>query len=618
LWPSDTYVDFDHGLNKAVNRLREILGDAADNPRFVETLHKRGYRFIAPVETVVPGPARGWSDAAVAPVPAPPASPVPPPVVPDVPRSTDARRLARTGPWLFVVGAVALAGLVVGIWLARQPRGNAPARTMLAVLPFVNIAGAPDQEYFCDGMTEEMILQLSALSPDRLGVIARTSSMHYKGSAKRVDEIADELGVRYVLEGTVRRSRDRVRITARLVRRDDQTPLWSESFERDLSEVFDIQSDVARRIAGSLALELFPRDAEGARRVAYAKADAYESYLRGRYHWNKRTPGDLEQAMALLEDAIAKDPSYVPAQAALADALNVLPWYGLRPPREAYPRSKQMAQQALALDESSAAAHTALAYAYHYYDWNWREAEAEYGRALALNPNYAQAHQWLAAHLAEFGRIDAALAEMRKAQTLDPRSMIINAAIGWIQYLGRRYQPALIQLRGTIGLDPRFVPARIWLGQTLEALGRPQEAIEQYLRVREIADGAPTGLGELARGYALAGRREDAERTLAELLAIADTRYVEADLIARVYDGLGDPQRALTWLERGYDERAVKMVLLGADPQYDRLRPYPRFTRVLERIELPPRSTARRRESRSAPVPHASRAAAARALPPTP
>jgi len=586
LWPSDTWVDFDHGLNKAVNKLRETLGDSAENPRFVETLAKRGYRFVAPVEVVVDAPphaaeAMPASESVVA--------SSPPEAHRTVSESSPPVSVWPGGRARYIAGFIVLAALAAvafAVWTWVRPELATPTRTMLAILPFANIEGNPEHEYFCDGMTEEMILQLSRLNPARLGVIARTSSMHYKNSQRRVDEIAKELGVQYVLEGTVRRSGQRVRISARLVRTDDQTPLWSESYERGLADVFEIQSDVASRIADSLALELLPGSAEVATPLQRARPEVYEAYLKGRYHWNRRTPVDLERAVALLEEAVLKDPNYVPAAAALADALNVLPWYGLRPPREAYPRSMDVAKRALALDESSAAAHTALAYAHHYFNWSWADAEREYARALALNPNYAQAHQWLAAHFAELGRTDEALAEMRRAQQLDPRSLIIQAAIGWINYLGRRFDPAIEQLRRTLTIDPDFVPARLWLGQALEAAGRPQEAIEHYLRVRQLAGLAPTGLGELARGYAVSGRTGEARETLTELLGTARVRYIEADIVARAYEGLGELDAAIEWLQRGVEERAVKMVLIGVDPQFDRLRSDPRFQNLLQQLNL--------------------------------
>lgn len=588
LWPSDTFVDFDHGLNKAVNRLREVLGDSAESPRFIETVPKRGYRFIASAEIV--GPAEPSTDEpaarpdALATDGAAGAEPTGPPT------ASPARAGRAWGRTVLVATGLAAAALAVALYVNR-PRGQEPApraqRMVLAVLPFSNVAGEPEQEYFCDGMTEEMIYQLSALRPDRLGVIARTSAMHYKNTQLRVDQIAGELNADYVLEGTVRRQGARVRITASLVRRDDQTPLWSQAFERDIAAVFEIQTEVARLIATSLALELLPDGDGAARQAVYADAGAYEAYLKARYRWNSRTPAGLEESLVLLEDAIARAPDFVPARAALADALNVLPWYGLRPPREAYPRSKELAQQALARDPSSAAAHTALAYANHYFDWNWAEAEREYTKALDLNPNYGQARQWLAAHHAEMGRIDQALDQERRAQELDPQSLVVSAARGWILYLGRRYDEAREQLERTLRLDPAFVPARLWLGQTLEAMGRPADATPHYLAVRRLAGTAPTGLGELARNYALAGDTASARRALDELTTLARVRYVEADLFARVHEGLGDRGAALDWLERGFGERAAKMVLLGVDPQYDRLREEPRFRALLARLNLP-------------------------------
>ena len=396
---------------------------------------------------------------------------------------------------------------------------------------------------------------------------------------------------RYLLEGTVRRSGARVRIGARLVETKNQTPLWAETYERDAADIFDIQSDVAKRIADSLALELLPGSADVSAPAPLGRADVYDAYLKGRYYWNRRTPVDLERAVGLLVQATEADPTYVPAATALADALNVLPWYGLRAPRDAYPRSKEVAGRALVLDKSSAAAHTALAYAYHYFDWNWPEAEREYALALALNPNYAQAHQWLAAHYAELGRIDEALVTMQRAEQLDPRSLIIQAAIGWINYLGRRHDRAINQLRRTLEIEPDFIPARLWLAQSLEAAGRPHEAIEHTARVRQLSSLAPTGLGELARSYAAAGRTTEAHDALTALLTIARARYVEADLVARVYAALGEQDRAIDWLERGFDERAVKMVLIGVDPQFDRLRANPRFENLLKRLNLPNRSS---------------------------
>ncbi len=585
LWPSDTWVDFDHGLNKAVNKLREALGDTADSPRFIETLAKRGYRFIAPVRVVDPvdpvGPFESAESAVTLPAAALTASVVPAPEA-----AVTGPRRPRLGHWLMMAGAAAGVALAWFLWphAAVAPAPTVVTRVMLAVLPFDNLEADTAEDYFSDGMTEEIIQQLGRVNPARLGVIARTSSMHYKGSPKRLDEIARELSVEYVLEGAVRRSSQRIRISARLVRGADQTPLWSDSYERESGDVMDLQTEVGRRIADALTIEFAATPAPAASRAAPVGPDAYDAYLRGRYYWNRRGPLDLERALALLEQAVAGSPGYGAAAVALSDALNVLPWYGLRPPRETYQRSKDLAVRALALDPDSAAAHTALAYVHHYFDWDWPAAEQEYRRGLQINPSYAQAHQWLAAMHAERGRTDAALQEMRSAERLDPHAPIIPAAIGWIQYLARDFDPAIAQLRRTVERDPDFVPARLWLGQALEASGRPADAVEQYLAVRRVVGEARTGLGELARGLALAGQTARARAELKTLLRLAETGYVEADLIARVYDALGDRAQTLAWLERGLAERATKMTLLAVDPQYDRLRGDPAFVALLARV----------------------------------
>lgn len=585
LWPSDTWVDFDQGLNKAVNKLREALDDSAESPRYIETLAKRGYRFIAAVTSAAPP---------VPPLTSSPADPRPDTGLAMRNRDDIAKHRLAYGAGLLVVAA-ALAVAILSFAPAMFGPGPA-SRAMLVILPFTNLEGNPEQDYFSDGITDEVISHVGRLRPDRLGVIARTSSMQYKSSSKRVRDIARELAVQYVVEGTVRRSGPRIRISARLIRGADETPLWSDSYESNMVEILDVQSDVARRIAHALAIELLAATDPSRTAASRPGADAYDRYLKGRYYWNRRGPTDLAQAVTLLESVVSQEPDYAPALVALADALNVLPWYGLSPPRQAYPRSKEMARRALALDEQSSAAHTALAYSYHYYDWNWSDAEREYQRALALNPSDAQAHQWLGAHYAELGRTDDALAEMRRAEQVDPRSQIIQAAIGWINYLGRRFDAAIAQLQQVLANDPDFVPARLWLGQALEATGRPHDAIQHYLHVTRLAGDGPTGLGELARGYAAAGRAPEARAAVSRLIELARTRYVEADLIARVFVALNEPEPALDWLERGFETRAPKMVQLAVDPAFDSLRDQPRFQDLVQRLNLPRRISPGRSE----------------------
>ncbi|MCI0621800.1 MAG: winged helix-turn-helix domain-containing protein [Acidobacteria bacterium] len=571
VWPADTFVHFDHGLNKAINKLREALGDSAENPRFIETLPRRGYRFLVPVTHLGQRAATADTHAPV-----------------DRETKADTRGVSSLRVWLALGLLAAVTGAAWYLWSGGVARPRVSSKkVMLVVLPFSNLDGDPEQDYFCDGMTEEMILQLSRLRPDTLGVIARTSAMQYRKTSKRADEIGRELDVQYILEGTIRRTGNRVRITAQLVQAADQTYLWAETYEREVADVFSIQSGVAQRIARSLALELLPAQQAALSRAPTASAEAYESYLRGRFHWNKRTPADLQKSVAFFQRATKLDPGFALAYAGLADAYNVLPYYGLLPPRQAFPQSKAAAQRALELDPASAHAHTALAYAHHYFDWDWGTAEWGYARAQELNPNYAQAHQWLAAHLVEMGRVDEAVLEMELARQMDPLSLIVNAGLGWIQFHGRRYAQAEAQLQKTLELDPNFVPARLWLGQLYEVTGRRKEAVAEFRAVRELAGDAPTGLAELAHALAREGMVTEARQALHRLLDITKERYVPSDEIARAYLGLGDRDAALAWLEKGYEERAVKMALLAVDPTWDSLRSEARFVHLLQRISLP-------------------------------
>jgi TolB-like protein/Flp pilus assembly protein TadD len=480
--------------------------------------------------------------------------------------------------------------VAVALWRTQKP--SAPLavnpRILLAVLPFENIGNDQAQEYFCDGMTEEMILHLSRLAPQRLAVIARTSSMRYRATNKRADEIALELGgVEYLLTGSVRRLGDRVRITAQLVQAREQTNLWGESYERPLADVFQIQSEVARRIARSLAIELLPAQQAALERPPTTNPQAYEAYLRGRFYWNLRGEDNLKEGLKYFQQAVQRDPQFVLAYTGLADSYNVLGYYGAQAPSELFPRSKGAAQQALALDQNSSEALTALAYATRHFDWNWAEAEQLFRRAAAANPNYAPARHWYAAHLAALGRVEEAQAEMRRALELDPQSLISNALQGLIHYRARDNVAAEGQLRRTLEQDPEFLPAHMWLGQVYEQMKKYAEAAEQFHKVIELSTSSPWGRAELARVYALQGQKAEAEALLTDLLRLGKQRYVEADLIARIYLALGRPEEALAWLEKALEQRSSSMILLGGDPRYDPIRHTPRFQALLRRMNLP-------------------------------
>ena len=422
LWPADTIVDFDHGLNKAINKIRKALGDSAENPRFVETVGRRGYRFIADV-AVVDGFPLGR----------------PEPVIEDSPATNKQDSVESEGkpaarkrvPWPLAgkTSAIAL-GLVLVIlvgWMLRsRSRASLEIRS-LAVLPLESLSSDPSQEYFADGMTDELITDLAQISA--LSVISRTSVMPYKRARKPLSQIARELNVDAVVEGTVLRSGDRVRITAQLIQVSADKHIWSQSYEGDLRDTLALQNKVARAIADQIRISLTPQEQAALKNVKAVNPEAYVSNLKGRYFWNKRTADGLKTAVTYFDQAIENDPNYARAYAGLADSYALMgDWqYGVLAPKEALPRAEAAAIKALELDSTLGEAHTSLAFTLDGFDWDWGSAEREFKRALELNPGYATAHHWYAWHLALVGRNAEAIAEMKRAQNLDPLSLIISA-----------------------------------------------------------------------------------------------------------------------------------------------------------------------------------------------
>jgi TolB-like protein/DNA-binding winged helix-turn-helix (wHTH) protein/Tfp pilus assembly protein PilF len=563
LWPDGTFVGFDHALNNAVNRLREALGDSAEQARFVETVPRQGYRFLAPVEEVE--------------APVPPALPAP---EGPAPRAAWDRRL------LLLPGAAALAAVAAMVLLrpAAPPR---PERVMLAVLPFVNLSGDPRDEYFSDGLTEEMIAQLGRLQPARLGVIARTSAMRYRGTDKRVDQIGRELGVDYVLEGGVRRAAGRVRVNARLIQASDQAQVWSESYERALADVLEVQGAMARAIAGEIHLRLTPEE-QAALGGHSVHPEAYSLYLEGRYHLNKRTEDGLRRGLDRFEQALQASPTDALAQAGLADAYLLLGAgdYSVLPPREAMPQAKAAARRALQLDPSRAEPHTTLAFIAFTYEWDWAAAEESFRRALALDPNYATAHHWYALYLKSLGRSQEALAELRRALDLDPLSLIIGADRAWALYHLRQHDEAVAQCRRVLELDPGFAVARWNLGQALVQKGEPDRAVAELEEALRLAGPSPVFQASLAEAHAAAGRAADAARILEALRAQARERYVSPADLARVHLALGRHDQAFALLERALEERSDFFVNLKVDPRLDPLRDDRRFAALLSRVGL--------------------------------
>jgi TolB-like protein/DNA-binding winged helix-turn-helix (wHTH) protein/Tfp pilus assembly protein PilF len=571
IWGEGTFVDSDQGLNFCIKQIRTFLNDNARTPKYIETLPRRGYRFIAPVEIVreQSGPA-----TEEAPRPALPAT-----ASAKVPR----RKLLWYGAPLI---ALALAGIAY-LLIATRPFSD--RKVMLLVLPFDNISGDAKQEYFSDGMTEEMITHLGRLEPQGLGVIAHSSATRYKFTAYVSRDIADigrQLGADYVLEGSVRLADGRVRITARLNRVRDRSYVWTESYDRDLRDVLSLQAEVAQDIARQIRVRISRRPLRPAR-PRQIRADVYDLYLRGRFFFNRRTQEDMTRATSLLAEAVRLDPDYAAAYAGLADAYSGLAHYGALPPREAYLKEKAAASKALALDPELAEAHTALAAMKVEYEWDWQGAQKEFERAIELNPSYPTAHQWYAHYWSAVGTPDRAVVEARQALKLDPLSPLINSALGRHLYHAGRYEGAIAQLRKAIELGPNFAVARLHLGWIYEARGSFGQAISQYETAVTLTGRNTRMVAALARALGSAGRTAEARSLLAELLSRARQQYVSPFDIAMAYAGLGDRNAAFEWLDKAYDERSPSLVYLGRHPWTASLRSDPRFAAMLQRLKLP-------------------------------
>jgi TolB-like protein/Flp pilus assembly protein TadD len=517
LWSDGTFVDFDHSLATAVKKLRQALGDWADNPQFIETLSRRGYRFVGIV---------------------------------------DAKRRAD--------------------------------RITLAVLPFENLSAEPEQEYFSDGMTEEMIAHLGRLNPQRLGVIARASAMRYKNTDKGVDQIGRELGVGYILKGSVRRAANLVRVGAELIKVADQTHCWAESYERDWANVPAIPGEIARRITQSLAVQLLPAQQATTARPATANPEAQEAFLKGRYCLNKGTAAGLKKAIEYFEQAATGDRGYAVAYAGLAVAYNLADFFRVLPARQAFPRAKAAAIKALEFNEMLPEAHYALAFAILSFDWDWAAAERIFMRAFEINPYFATTRHWYGFCLGMLGRVDEALREIRRALELDPLSLIIRTHLGLILYQARRYDEAIKEFRQTLEMEPRFAAAHHFLGGAYAQKAMYQETISHLQRAVVLSERRPDKLAALGHAYAVFGENAKAQKVLQELRGLSEQRFVSAYDFAILYAGLGEKGQAFEWLERAYGERAFSLLMgLKVEPKLDSLRSDPQFQDLVRRAEFP-------------------------------
>ncbi len=514
IWPADTFVDFEQGLYNAVRRLREALRDSAEKPKLIETLSRRGYRFIGTID----------------------ASP---------------RRIEA-----------------------------------LAVLPLENLSRDPDQEFFAEGLTEALITTLAKIGG--LRVVSRTTAMQYKGVPKSLGQIAGELEVDAIVEGTVLRSGRRVRITAQLIDALKETVLWAESYEQDLRDVLALQAEVAQAIAREIRVKLTAIDQARFAEVYPVEPDAYEAYLRGRYHWNRRNAEGLGKAIQYFQQAIAEDGTYAAAHSGLADCLSNLSWLCFVSPENGCGKAKELALRALEMNPSLAETHASLAWATLLYDHDFRAAEGEFERSVELNPRYAHAHHWFGFYLGLTGRYEEGYTELKRAIRLDPHFSNMHFGLGFVSLYARRYDHAIEEFEKTLELDPNSAQAHWGLGSAYLCKSLHERAIAAHRKAVELSRDAPIAVVSLGEAYAAAGQSDEAYKILEQLKELSKQRYVMPYFVGRIYAALGKKDEALHWLETAYQERDVWMVFLKTDPRLDDLRSDPRFQDLLRRMNFPP------------------------------
>lgn len=604
LWKPGTYVEFNHSLNTAMMRLREVLGDSSDNPMFIETVPRKGYRFIAPVHEIETEPLEPIdSREQETPLAAPSyaeamhvaEAAIPVAAVPPITSGRPLRRVALSGALAGVVFALLT---IAAAFFFRQKLGYVPAEskeiTSIAVLPMENLSGNADQDYFADGMTDQLIASLARISS--LRVISRTTAMDYKGTHESLEKIAKDLHVDAVVEGTVLRAGDRVRITAELVQVSTDRHLWADTYESQLGDILTLQNQVATAIVSQIRIKLTPQDKKNLAASRPINSDAFEDYLKGQYYWGKRSEDGLDKAIHYFQSATEKDPRYALAYAGLADCYGILgaAIVGTIPTSEVAPKARQAARTAVGLDPTLAETQTALATVQFNDDWDWHAAETGFRRAIQLNPSYATAHQRYSLYLIAMGRTEESLEEMNRARSLDPLSLSMNFSLGWRLYMARRYDEAIAQLLNTIEMDPTYLLAHIVLGQSYEQKGRYAEAVSELQKAAALSHNSPPVLAALGHVYAVSGKRADALRLLDELKQQSARRYVSPFYLALLYAGLDDPTQALAWLDKSYDDRSNNTIFLDEVPQFDKLRSDPHFQNLRHRIGLqdsPPRST---------------------------
>jgi TolB-like protein/DNA-binding winged helix-turn-helix (wHTH) protein/cytochrome c-type biogenesis protein CcmH/NrfG len=566
LWSKDVFVDVETGVNTAIRKIRQALGDSPEAPAFVETVPGKGYRFIAPVEVVSPPPIPSPStppEGASAPVP---------------PRPF---RRARLGGVLLAVAA--LVGLATWAWLrASAP----PSRVTLAVLPFENIGGDPERDYLADGLAEDTIASLGQVDPEHVSVIGRTSMMRYQRTTKSLAEIGRELGADYLVESSIRAESGRLRVTSKLIRARDQVQVWSQSYDREPTSVLALQRELSAAIAEQIRLRLSPERLDALARRKTHNAEAYDLYLRGRNFSNQRTPATTRRAIEYYERATTLDPDYALAWSGLAEAYSASPINGDARPLDVMARAREAAVQAVRADPNLAEAQTALGIFKFHLDWDWPGAETALRRAIALDPGYHPAYRMLGHVLSQTGRQGEAAAIMGRARELDPLFAMTHALSSQVALQARDYAAALRHAREALVVDPEFWIGYLMLGQAQLQLGKTDLAMEAFASAARFSGGNSKTIA--FRGYALAktGRTREARDVLKTLEAVSRERYVPPFAMALVYAGLGERAAVFEWLDRAYEARDVHLVFLPVDPNWDPYRADPRFVALLARCDF--------------------------------
>lgn len=577
LWGPNVFIETELGINTAVRKIRQTLGDDPERPRFVQTVVGKGYRFIGQV-TVVGD--QSIASAAVS----------PPPSV----SLTEQQRPAGTSTlttwrkkWIVALAAAAIALILAARtfnyfdwnrWLPRPPVRS------IAVLPFKNISGNAADDYFADGMTDELITNLAKISA--LRVSSYTSVIRYKSSPTPLPRIAKELHVDAIIEGSVLRSDDQVRITAQLIYAPRDQHLWAEEYQRYLRDVLYLQHEVARDVAQQVRVTLTPNEQSRLATAGAVDPAAYESYLRGRSFWNQRSEASLLKAIEQFNRATEVDTGYAPAYSGLADCYTTLGYLSYLDPLDAFPRARDAATKALELDPSLAEAHASLAYYNLYHAFNWVEAENEFQKAIQLNPNYATAHDWYSYYLMAMGRFDDAWKEVNRARELDPLSVTIQTDLGFNYFYRRDYDEAINQLRATLAVNPRFPLAHLWLGRAYQQKRMYSEAIDEFNQTDAALPGWVVTTAGIGNAYGEWGHQTEARQVLVRLDNMSRGKYVTPYGVALVYAGMGDNDQAFAWLNKAYEGRNHWLVWLNRDPRWDRLRSDPRFADLKKRVGL--------------------------------